>query len=510
MNPTINRRDFLKIAGLFSVGHLLPSRLTSILNTEVTSHPNILIILFDAWSAANTSLYGYPRKTTPNLEKLANKAIVYHNHIAGGHFTIPGVTSLLTGTTTWTNHAFNFSHKFSDPFLKRNLFGTINHYHRSAYTHNPLADSLLRQLSSEIDNFTPWDELYLESDTILNALFSNDRDVASIAWNRALKQMGKGYSYSLYLAHLYKTYKSRFIKKAEALFPLGLPNHDDTAFFTLEQGIDWAAKQVIASSEPFLGYYHFFPPHDPYHPRADFVDAFAEDEYIPQTKPLHFLHKGVGYSGWALEQRQRYDEFMLYMDAEFARLYEMLQQSGVLDNTWVILTSDHGEMFERGIIGHTTPVFYQPIIHVPLLIFPPGQKERVDIHQATSATDLLPTLLHVTGLNIPEWVEGEILPPFQESPSREAREISTIQIEDVDDAGEIRAATAMSIKNNFKLIWYFGYDEIQGENQFIELFDLANDYEELQNLYPEHKLLGDEMLAQLQTRLQETAKAFRQ
>ena len=62
-----------------------------------SNHPNVLIVVFDAWSALNCSLYGYPRDTTPNIKRLAEKGTVYHNHYAAGTWTIPGTSSLLTG-----------------------------------------------------------------------------------------------------------------------------------------------------------------------------------------------------------------------------------------------------------------------------------------------------------------------------------------------------------------------------------------------------------------------------
>ena len=76
----------------------------------------------------------------------------------------------------------------------------------------------------------------------------------------------------------------------------------------------------------------------------------------------------------------------------------------------VVITSDHGEMFERGVSGHTTPLIFNPLVHVPLVISTPGQTERVDVHANTSCTDILPTLAHLTGNPVPGWVEGELLP----------------------------------------------------------------------------------------------------
>ena len=75
-------------------------------------------------------------------------------------------------------------------------------------------------------------------------------------------------------------------------------------------------------------------------------------------------------------------------------------------------------MFERGILGHMTPSMHQPVIHTPLVIFPPKQTTRLDIYQPTSAVDLLPTLARIAALDIPTWAEGQILPSFWRPPPR--------------------------------------------------------------------------------------------
>jgi len=113
-----------------------------------------------------------------------------------------------------------------------------------------------------------------------------------------------------------------------------------------------------------------------------------------------------------VRRSQEYDEFILYVDREFGKLMDKMESSGLLENSWGVLTSDHGELFERGILGHITEVLYKPLIRVPLLIFEPGRKTRTDVYTKTSAVDILPTLLHVTGKQMPDWTEGVVLPPF--------------------------------------------------------------------------------------------------
>ena len=124
--PEINRRSFLKLAGA-TLPTILAPKTTSWVNKNVvlSSKPNIIIILFDAMSARNLSVYGYPRHTTPNFERFASRANVYHNHRSGGNFTIPGTATLLTGTYPWTNRAINHSGEIKNTIVDRNIFNVL-------------------------------------------------------------------------------------------------------------------------------------------------------------------------------------------------------------------------------------------------------------------------------------------------------------------------------------------------------------------------------------------------
>ena len=79
---SLNRRDFLKISGLCSLGMVMPSIQMPPLLKQEASQANVLIVVNDALSAHNVSLYGYPRDTMPNLTRLAERSVVYHNHLA--------------------------------------------------------------------------------------------------------------------------------------------------------------------------------------------------------------------------------------------------------------------------------------------------------------------------------------------------------------------------------------------------------------------------------------------
>ena len=102
------------------------------------------------------------------------------------------------------------------------------------------------------------------------------------------------------------------------------------------------------------------------------------------TKPDSPFSTGVN-PDVLIQQRRMYDEFIAYVDDEVRRLFDLLEQNGTLDNTIVILTSDHGELFERGIAGHSTNSLNDPILNIPLFIWKPGQTQRVDVFERTSA-----------------------------------------------------------------------------------------------------------------------------
>lgn len=507
MASPLSRREFLKLSGLLSVHTLLPTYfLKPGAPAEVNSNKdNVLLIVFDAWSASNTSLFGYGRKTTPYLERLAEKAVVYHNHFAGGNFTTPGTASLLTGAHPWSHRAFILNTTVREDFAHQNIFQVFTGYNRIAYTHNPITDTLLTQFMPDIDAYLPMHHLYLEKDFLIDVLFAKDRDAAAVSVNRALKQKEDGFAYSLYLSRLYENYlKGVSEKRSElnAAFPRGVPNYDGLSYFTLEEGINGVLESIGDPTQPFLGYYHFLPPHNPYKTRVDFFNRFVKDGHSPVGKEDHLFAKETNAENIDYKRRL-YDEFILYVDSEFARLYAQMESSGLLDDTWLILTSDHGEMFERGILGHMTPSLHQPVIHVPLVIFPPGQQTRVDIDAATSAVDLLPTLCQVTGQQIPVWAEGKVLPPFSASPSSSNQDVFALQASSTGENTRITIGTVMLVRGQYKLTWYFGYEKLGQEGELVELYDLSTDPEELQNLALRRPDLVETLLKVAKSKLEE-------
>ena len=268
--------------------------------------------------------------------------------------------------------------------------------------------------------------------------------------------------------------------------------------------MDRLADELKKLNQPFLGYFHFWPPHDPYNTHREFFNRFKNDgvKYLPKPRSIFSKNKESveEFNQWRIE----YDEFILYADREFGRLVDYLETFGLLANTYVVLTSDHGEMLDRGISGHSTPVLYQPLVRVPLVILEPGRDMREDVHLPTSAIDLIPTLLHATGQPQTAWTEGVVMPPFNGEYPGDNRAIYILEAAKNQKYQPLTIATVSMIKGNYKLTNFFGYEELGGPNsELVELYDLENDPGELHNLFLTQKSIGAELLNELRMKLSE-------
>jgi len=509
MKKYISRREILKLTGLIPFIYYLPA-----VSDEVSQPPlrkdgkNIIIVVFDAFSAWNISLYGYPRETTPNISRLADKATVYHNHYATANFTTPGTASLLTGTYPWTHRALNLYGRVIDIFKTQNLFALFKNHFRLVYTQNPVVSILLNQMDDYIDQYQPIGKLFLTYDSFIEQLFKNDLDAASIAWTRAVKSDEMEFTYSLLYSQIYARQKDRDIQEIKQRFPHGIPAINRNNYFILEDIIDWTKEQVVKIPRPFLGYFHYLPPHEPYKTRKDFMGTFSNDNWPRAFNPNHMFSIPDFTPGVMIKNRTRYDEYILYVDSEFGRLYDSLEKSGLLESTWLILTSDHGEMFDRGIVGHGTPNLYQPLLQIPLLIFQPGLKTRQDIYTPTSNVDLLPTLLNLTEQPIPDWCEGKILPPYNDNNISNRRDIFALEARKTEKNSQIKTGTAAILKDQYKLTYYFGYEELGKETQIIELHDINDDSNEVTNLSDSKPILANRLLDELQTKIHAADAAY--
>lgn len=186
--PKLTRREFLISLGTLPFVKLaipqlmIPAtrQLAQQPGGEATSNqPNILMMVFDTFSANHLATEGYRRDTAPNLARLAEKATVFHNHRAAGSFTSPGTASLLTGLYPWTHRSIQTYGHALPRVAENNIFNLLpDTYYKVAYTHNPLASALLHQFRRQIDELKPRRELTTMDGLWSDVRFANDFPVA--------------------------------------------------------------------------------------------------------------------------------------------------------------------------------------------------------------------------------------------------------------------------------------------------------------------------------------------
>jgi len=501
MQKLINRRQFLRLAALFPMLlYAKPGSFTSINQTSTSGKfPNILFIVLDTLSARHMSVYGYPRDTTPNIARFAERATVYHSHYAGGNFTTPGTASLFTGTYPWSHRAFHMHGVVVEPYRRKNFFSlTAQETYGVTYSHNLLAESLLNQFKGDLGLYLKTRDLALVDTEYSDLVFPEDYNASF--WSEALILRGTGSRpSSLFLSLLYqilsKNEISRISRQYTQRFPLGLSQINDV-YYVLEDAVDWLISNLGSLPNPYMAYFHLLPPHEPYFPRREFINYFRDD-YKPMAKPTHFS-TSTDQVNAVNEQRRLYDAHIAYADSEFGRLIDTLQKEGTLNNTMVILTSDHGELFERGIRGHVTPTLYEPLINIPLIISRPGQTSREDIYDVTSCVDILPTVLHLFGKEIPNWCEGKILPGFNVNNTTTSRNIYAVEAKRNAVHAPLTKGTIALIQKPYKLIHYLNSNKAQVK---YELYNLENDPEEVEDLSISNPSVASDLFHQLEIKL---------
>ena len=504
----ISRRDFLKLMSIAPMAMLVQPLVG---NSNLSVNPdqrNIIVVIFDSWSADHMQLYGYPRDTMPNLTRFAENALVYHNHYSAGTFTVPGTASLLTGLYPWSHRAIAFGGEINLEHRDHLIFNLLSSTHTTVgYAQNMYADKFLDQAGRELKSHIPVDNFDLEHElTYSSPVFRKDPQVAFASFEDDIFQKGVGFDGSLFLGPLNRLLTSR---EREALnheyrlsYPRGLPFVTDV--FRLEDLIEGAIEILKGVSQPSLVYLHFFPPHGPYRPKGKYNNRF-NDGWQAREKPAHALSPTPVTFEEEENRRRKYDQYLASWDAELLRLLDFMKTSGLLDTSYVMFTSDHGELFERGEVGHDTYLIYDSIVHVPLIITRPGQKGRIDIQAPTSNVDLLPTLASLTGSNPPNWTEGLPLPELG-GISDQDRGIFTMDAK-TNSVFNSLTKVSLSLTRNDHRLTYYNYPNLKYKE--FELYNLMEDPDELNDLYPAQPQIVHQLQDELLQKLAEVNRRYR-
>jgi arylsulfatase A-like enzyme len=192
------------------------------------------------------------------------------------------------------------------------------------------------------------------------------------------------------------------------------------AEFVLGEAGKWL--ETRKADKPFFLYVHTIDPHVPYFPPRRYVEMYDSQPYdgpIEGAKTAHQLGKIKG-KGMVINERDKqrlealYDGEVTYHDDQLALFVEKMRQLGFLENTALIVTSDHGEeFFDHGSVGHGHSL-WEEMIHAPFMVRLPGAQagKSSRIAHETTNVDVFPTVCELLGVEIPAEVEGRSLVPL--------------------------------------------------------------------------------------------------
>ncbi len=436
------------------------------------SQPNILMIVTDHWPASLLGAAGHPAIKTPTLNQLSQCGVRFTNAYSEHPVCIPARRSLMTGTSAKEHGDRTFQAKLEMPAHLPTMAQTFRDagYQAQAVgkTHTfPQRDRL------------GFDDIQLDDEGRTHHGVTDDYEIFLGDKGYVGRQFGHGISNNGYAATSWH-----------------LPEE--------AHATNWATDtmcRIIRRRDPkrpafwYLGYRH---PHPPLVPPPRFLEFYRDVEL---DRPFH----GTWCDGEDLPLtlqafRKRYDlnpaeeqwarkhfyALCTQIDQQIGTLIGTIREEGILDDTIVLFTSDHGEtMGNHGIWAKQN--FYEWSTNVPMILM--GVKDCAHLgfgetdDRLVCLADIMPTLLDLAGIDIPETVTGRSM-------------LSERRNQLYGEFGEGELSSRMIHDGRYKLIYYAAGNRCQ-------VFDLEADPNELEDLAakPEHVERVEQMKALLMAEL---------
>ncbi|HWP93815.1 MAG TPA: sulfatase [Thermodesulfobacteriota bacterium] len=361
--PVVNIRGLSLLIGivlLLNLSTLLTHRLYP------NDSPNVMILLIDCLRADHLSLYGYNRKTTPNIDELSKDAVVFTQAISQSTWTQTSMASLFT----------------------------------SLYPYQHGVDKIEEANGSIVSGV-----LNEQETTLAEVLFQNG--FLTMAWTKG-NHMKSATGFA-----------QGFVKYDDNLGLIEEVNKEFTEWLSL-----------AGSNSNFFAYLHYNDLHDPYRPKPPYDTMYGiySDVYsgIDFSNTSGFRKKILqGITKKDVDQLMAYyDGLLTYIDHRIGVLLDELKMAGLYDDTIIIVTADHGDGFmEHGYLGHSKAP-YEELIRVPLIIkFPNSQYGGEVVKSQVRLIDVMPTILDYLGIRVGHSLAGFSLLSFLSADGKKDGEI---------------------------------------------------------------------------------------
>ena len=438
----------------------------------MSDRPNVLFIMSDQHSKAVAGCYGHDIVQTPHMDRLALNGLTYDNAFCASPLCGPSRVAWITGTQPHTNGVVTHN----------------NSRHRSGKAYrkciDPAVPSLvdcMRQTGYDTfgAGFMHADQHVDGDDPFHEPGFSqygvNPQSYGDRVGDAVKQRYDKHHIISEMWEHSYRNVEGD-------PFPHGEEKMLDTLV------VDDCLEFINQSdrSRPFFAYAGFRAPHPPWCAPPRFHEMYNPDDIgeLPNylvnftDRPRRVVERINYYELWNLPEEMirksiaAYFGFVSYTDYCIGRLVDAIDAAGLRENTIIIYASDHGEMlYVNGICEKHT--FFEDAVRIPLIISSSGavpEGKRSDA--LVSNIDLLPTVLKMAGVPVPDVVEGKDLAPTFEG-------------------GEVQDVVFSEYYHSLdpcRMVRDKRFKYIHTEEDVCELYDLENDPLESVNLawYPQY------------------------
>jgi arylsulfatase A-like enzyme len=386
---------------------------------------NVLVITIDTLRADYLSCYGYPRPTSPRIDDFASGAALFEKTLCQVPETLPSHASIFTGLYPRTHKAISHESIVAPEVVTLAEVLKDHGYATGAMISSHVLDAKYG-LDQGFDTYVPIH--YAASERERNEMIQHEQDL------------------------------------------------------TTETALKWIDAHKRSK---FFLWIHWFHPHRPYDPPPRYKLAFAGEYAGPAAADQNDFAMRVWRDRIAVApedisyMRGLYAGEVAFTDEQVGRVLDELSKLGLLDNTIVVITSDHGEILyeHEYYFGHDIAV-YDECTMVPLIVRIPGigtPGKRVP--GLVQSIDIFPTVLEALSIKPPRPVEGKSLVPLIEGKAGSTTEYGFTETFPFPEKCPPRHAVRTE---NAKVMWC---EEPSGEITKM-YYDLAADPGETANLYP--------------------------
>jgi len=485
-------------------------------NLTLSERPNFIFITTDEQRWDTLTCTGNTAIRTPHLDALAERGTRFSRAYPSNPICMPSRATMITGRSQRGHQVFEHGINLSE-----NMPVIGDAFHEVGYTTALFGKA----------HFKVWE---LEDSLPEHPPTGSDIDPSDGLWHGPYY----GFDYVSHGSHAPNSHWRIFLEREHpeslalwepeaALEPQirsgawhnAIPKeHHHTHFFT-DQLIDWLGRRETASSDdPFFAWLSFPDPHGPFCPPAPYCYMYDPADMpspVPldddlDNKPPHYRWSVTGERSWygggvakdipedqSRQVRALYYGQISFIDDMVGRVIDALDRLNLTDTTYVVFTSDHGEMIDDHGQSGKPPMTYESVIRVPLIWQGPSVRPSTVHDGVMTHTDLVPTFLDLAGAPPLLGMEGRSYTKLLQGDTESHRDAVIVERIGIErHTSEPIVRQKILVTDRYKLAHY-------GSSWPGELYDLHKDPEEFTNLWddPEyHEIrtrMTERMLAEI-------------